>query len=440
MKLGRFVLFLSFGLMGGILSSCSSSMGISSLDFASNYRSQETLMQPEFTIQHINDTISTVYYRMRSSDLLYRRAAGTDTFKCAMQLQFSLHRSYSATNPYWSDTASFTHGAVNLTDTLFTGSFSFPMQTGGNAILQVKLTDKVRDYTYRTPIECDKRNMECRQWFGMFDEQGKRLYTPYQRRGARVQVQHPYETKFIVYGYKRSFPMPAPPYALENPNRFNYKPDTIFIWNSSDFIQVPDTGFYHLQLDTNNAFGLTLFGEHRSFPFLTEVAQMVGPLQFITTREEFGELLQTDDLKDRIDQFWLSRSSSPDRARTLIRTYYGRMEEANQHFSSFQSGWRTDRGMIFILFGPPNSLLKLDDGEVWVYGDQNNLSSYNFNFVRVDNPFTDNDLELNRSTIYRYSWSQAVDLWRSGRIFNVNEIQRAQNDLQRQLMRPYFWY
>lgn len=426
-----------------MLMGCSSSNSISALDYAPNYRSQERLMEPQLSIQHVNDSISLLHYSLRSSDLLYRRAAGTDTFRCEVQIELALHKSYSATVPYWRDTLHFSHGSVTLNDTAFFGSFSFPFLTGDEAVLQVDITDEIRGYSYRAPVFCEKRNPDSRQWFGLYGEDGNRLFSPYIRSGSRVRVTHPASENFVVYGYQRSFPMPAPPYAVDNPMRFDYTPDTVFAWTSGDYLELPDSGFYHIQTDTNNAYGLTLYGSHRAFPYLTDVAQLRPALQYISTREEFTALMSENErqgLKKIVDAFWLSRSSSPDRARVLIRTYYGRVEEANSYFSSYQPGWKTDRGMIFILFGPPNSLLKLDEGEVWVYGDQNNLSSYNFNFVRVENPFTENDLELNRSTIYRYSWSQAVDLWRSGRVFNVNEIQRAQNDLQRQLMRPYFWY
>ena len=38
---------------------------------------------------------------------------------------------------------------------------------------------------------------------------------------------------------------------------------------------------------------------------------------------------------------------------------------------------------------------------------------------KVDNPFTENDYALSRSPIYETSWFRAVDVWRSGRVYQT---------------------
>jgi hypothetical protein len=40
-----------------------------------------------------------------------------------------------------------------------------------------------------------------------------------------------------------------------------------------------------------------------------------------------------------------------------------------------------------------------------------------FTFVKLDNPFSDNDYALQRSANYRNLWYNAVDLWREGRVY-----------------------
>ena len=76
--------------------------------------------------------------------------------------------------------------------------------------------------------------------------------------------------------------------------------------------------------------------------------------------------------------------------------------------------------MIYIVFGAPNNVSKRSNGEVWTYGDGGSANSTTFTFSKVINPFTDNDFYLERSEILKFSWYQAVDAWRQGRIYLDN--------------------
>lgn len=66
--------------------------------------------------------------------------------------------------------------------------------------------------------------------------------------------------------------------------------------------------------------------------------------------------LKTDDEREQfIEQFWLRRDPDPDTDVNEYREdYYTRIAYANEHFTSGIPGWRTDRGRIYIMFGPPD--------------------------------------------------------------------------------------
>jgi GWxTD domain-containing protein len=68
------------------------------------------------------------------------------------------------------------------------------------------------------------------------------------------------------------------------------------------------------------------------------------------------QALKTDDEREGfIERFWLLRDPDPD---TLVNEYkeeyYQRVAYANEHFTSGISGWKTARGRIYIVFGPPD--------------------------------------------------------------------------------------
>jgi GWxTD domain-containing protein len=72
------------------------------------------------------------------------------------------------------------------------------------------------------------------------------------------------------------------------------------------------------------------------------------------------ERLQTDPERERfIEQFWLRRDPTPGTPENEYREeHYRRIAYANDHFGTRggKVGWATDRGRIYIKFGPPDEL------------------------------------------------------------------------------------
>src|ERR1041385_1830476 len=66
--------------------------------------------------------------------------------------------------------------------------------------------------------------------------------------------------------------------------------------------------------------------------------------------------LQTDDEKQSfIENFWLRRDPTPDTEENEFKEeHYRRIAWANDRFASGVPGWKTDRGQIYIKFGPPD--------------------------------------------------------------------------------------
>ncbi len=81
---------------------------------------------------------------------------------------------------------------------------------------------------------------------------------------------------------------------------------------------------------------------------------------YIITDEERKAFknLQTDEERESfIEQFWLRRDPSPDSQENEYKEeHYRRIAYANERFASGIPGWKTDRGMIYISFGPPDEI------------------------------------------------------------------------------------
>ncbi|HLM57063.1 MAG TPA: GWxTD domain-containing protein [Pyrinomonadaceae bacterium] len=66
--------------------------------------------------------------------------------------------------------------------------------------------------------------------------------------------------------------------------------------------------------------------------------------------------LQTDDEREKfIEQFWRRRDPDPDtEVNEYLEEHFERVAYANEHFASGIPGWKTDRGRIYIMYGPPH--------------------------------------------------------------------------------------
>jgi GWxTD domain-containing protein len=83
-------------------------------------------------------------------------------------------------------------------------------------------------------------------------------------------------------------------------------------------------------------------------------------VRWIITPEELTafKALSNDEERDAfIENFWQRRDPTPDTEENEFKEeHYRRIAYANEHFASGRAGWRTDRGRIYIVFGPPDEI------------------------------------------------------------------------------------
>jgi GWxTD domain-containing protein len=108
---------------------------------------------------------------------------------------------------------------------------------------------------------------------------------------------------------------------------------------------------------------------------------------YLITAEERDafQKLRTDQERDLfINAFWLRRDPSPGTLNNGYRDeYYKRIVVANQRFSTGIPGWRTDRGRIWIMSGPPDEIETHAQGGTYIRRDQDGTSRTNtFPFER----------------------------------------------------------
>jgi len=221
--------------------------------------------------------------------------------------------------------------------------------------------------------------------------------------------------------------LPPPPFSYQERKTFDYNADSIFSFNLdenySGKVIFSNPGIYHFVTDTSDKEGLTIMKYNHNFPIFNDENNLIKSLRFITTKQEYDELLSANNLKLALDKYWLKcGSNSKERANVLIKNYYTRIEKCNTFFNTYDEGWKTDRGLVYLIFGEPNSVLRDNFSETWIYGDETNvMRQVKFIYTKVENPFTDNEYVLNRSEAYKEIWYRNVDAWRMGRVINEKQ-------------------
>jgi len=81
-------------------------------------------------------------------------------------------------------------------------------------------------------------------------------------------------------------------------------------------------------------------------------------------RKLFLKLQTNEEREQYIEAFWQRRNPDPDSPDNSYKEeHYRRIAYANEHFSAGIQGWRTDRGRMYIMWGPPTSKETHTQGE-----------------------------------------------------------------------------
>lgn len=433
-----------------IAASCSSRKGFEARDISYIYNTHNLAPRPEFVVYNISDSVTRIYYRLRSSELLYMKDRDDDLYRASFLIDYSLVPSFENTVVLDSGRLALSDQSEKVNGKIISGYFDLKTaqkSDNNNYVLQLSMIDQNRQVKFENYLRIDKSPKNISESFLMTDTAGNVIYKNHIATNTPFLLDYsgkPPAYYWVSY-YHRDFPLALPPYSSENEQTFDLTPDTTYRVPANAVMTLPKSGFYHFRLDTSTWEGFTVYSFYDQFPYIAKRVQMGPPLRYLTTRKEYNDLLdvmnQPANLKKKVDEFWLNRAGSVERSKILVEAYYNRVQEANIFFSSYLEGWKTDRGIIYIVYGPPDKVYRSSDGEAWVYGDETSALSYYFSFSKVNNPFTDNDYSLQRMNSYRYGWGQAIEAWRNGHIYNSKDIKREQDEQEQNRYRqgPPYW-
>lgn len=155
------------------------------------------------------------------------------------------------------------------------------------------------------------------------------------------------------------------------------------------------------------------------FPNILKQNDLIGPVRYLCSKDEFEKIQRSNEgAENQLEKFWITCGGGKEKARELIQLYYQRAEDANIYFTSYADGWKTDRGMIYLVFGHPIQIIEDEQQLVWYYGANNDPTTLKFIFNKEKHPIWGIVYLLQRKEEYRNAWEYQVTAWRQGKIFD----------------------
>jgi GWxTD domain-containing protein len=248
---------------------------------------------------------------------------------------------------------------------------------------------------------------------------GKPIFNNFISASTNIQVKtiSGNEKEIWVYHYNTDFDIAIPPMIVDNTNvtRSLTVNKTMKMY-AGDTLNFDEEGLYFVQSDTNSLEGVAFRIQNEPFPKLGTYEELIKPIRFISTKTEIEEIENETDVKKSFESFWIKTNTSASLAQKTIKNYYKYVAEANFYFTGYKEGWKTDMGMIYIIYGAPDKVYRHEEYEQWIYNQNVNMPAIRFTFVKIKNVFSTNHYTLVRDRKFDKQWFRGVELRRKGKM------------------------
>ncbi len=417
MKANSYYLLVSVALL--FLTSCYTSNEVTKYDYSYLYDEEQTIISPKYKIFHHSKDSSTLFYELNSGDILYERILGDSAKAANIRMKYTLYADRDLTIMLDSGGQNLANYGANGQRKLLQNAVRFKFDRRKVAWVTVQFRDENRDFNVINIQKVDKRENNNNQYFNYLN--GEQVLFDQRSVTSRLSIKKSRlveQDDFIMETSNKDFNMTPPPFArpmdyelrvtADDRYSFSFENDVFELENPAlfnRFISKSDSGLYNY---------IFYFGNE--FPKLNHIMEFLDPIRYISTSSEYKNLKAAVNPKKGLDAFWLKLGENEANSKELLKEYYHRIEVANKFFSSYKEGWKTDRGIIYIIYGIPSSIRKNAGNEVWLFGEENNVLSVQFRFYQTARSNIYNHFEMVRNSDYKNNWYRQVDLWRQGKI------------------------
>lgn len=413
--------------MVAVMYSCARNRNVSKTKKPVLYNPATTSLHPKVGVFHVSDTESQMFISLNTNELIVNEANAERTPQAEIKIHYQLFDcTETENNKIISDSATFINSVkVKAQQKLLVFPIMFPAMQERRYMLMIQVNDLLRRNYVRQFLTVDKTSKYSEQNFRLTYLNGspKLEKTVNENDVFRIIYQRNAIDRIFIKYMAAAGPVATSPLASISAPELVFKADSVWEqpYNPTTNFMFGYEGFYLIQTDTIPQEGLLLMNFGTSFPKENRTVQLIEPIKYFLNQSEYQNLEQAGTPKKMMDNFWLTTTGSTDKARMLIRVFYTRMSYANQYFTDVKEGWKTDRGIVYMVYGLPDNVLKSSDSETWEY-TRNRSKSVTFTFDKKETPYCSDHYVLRRGDPQSTYWAVAVDSWRKGRVFNINDI------------------
>ena len=380
-------------------------------------------LQVHMFMYHVDSINSQLYYSIDNKQLIYKKTDSTNNYSARVKVFYKLL-------PYADSKDFFDSASVYINDKsvgepqakIIAGYIPLKINIVQNCYIDLYISDLNGKRHQKHYLKCEKKDPYNQQSYLITGGDKQVYFSNKIERGSVVDIFNTrvnFNTARVDF-FANDYSLPPPPFSQRDPMPYPTIPDSTFYISSRGghviTLRVAKQGVYFIRLDTASS-GCMVMGVEPNFPKVLSHEQMIAATRFIMNKDEYQKMASATDKQAAIDNFWLALGGGQDRAKELIKRYYNRVQDANNFFTSHIEGWKTDMGMIYIIFGAPSKTYKTKQMETWVYGNEGSPNAITFRFEKINNPFSENNFKLIRNQNYSYPWTMAVSNWRDGHVY-----------------------
>lgn len=383
---------------------------------------QAEKLTAKIKIFHLNNDSSRIYFSLDARKKDYFLLSDQSKYKAAYRLNYEIiHTQSGKKTRIDSSSLKLVDMQAKAFDKTITAFIDAAIPEGDNYALKLSISNLNNGALYENYLKFSKNNCTAPENIMIVSEDGKPLLEKnFIYSNGKIVTRKNCDQELKLQLIQGGEGLPTPPFSntdFSSKNNYSAFPYNIEKENGSYSFTGLEKGFY--LVSTGNNSGIIFYHFNKWYPNCNDTAGFYEPLIFISSRDEYDNLKTGENTKADFEKFWLDKAGDKPAARKAINEYYKRVFEANSEFTSVQEGWRTDRGMIYIVFGKPGYVERQINKEVWIYRTAfNSTLSYTFN--KIDNPYSENDYRLERDIRYKPQWYNAVENWRRGKAFDLN--------------------
>ena len=419
-----------------VFSSCKTTKKtVDQKDLSYLYNPTRNQINPRYTVINQSDELSVLSVKFFANDLFFSEANAQGVPTAMILITVKLYN--ISKGKLLADTAVYNIDIVKATGrNEYVYDIPLKVEKSIEYIAEVKVLDRLRLLVVHAFVPFNTLSYFNRYNFkaqGHFEK--NMLFNPVLRVNEYVNLVYTRghaDSLFISY-YKPFREVPDPPSMLLPEKTLDYDPEQVVAIPYADTMPMmfPKEGIFLCSVSRDIKEGFTFLNLGLSYPSMTTPQDMFEPLAYLASQDEVAELRASIKPKVALDDFWIKCGGNIEKARELIRIYYTRVLYSNYYFTSYKEGWRSERGMIYIIYGPPDKVYKTSEGESWGYRKPVVKSSWGgrytvsddyifFIFRKRENIYSDNDFYLSRSETLITYWDKAVASWRKGIVFRLD--------------------